>query len=194
MYMELGDYGMKIIIIFLFVLISGCMTQTALDDALKASSSEHLINNQSLILSQGERIFVASEKSALKAFIATFAQLNMSVSNMNASIGFLAADGDPPMSPSELEDAGKANVARLNELTMGGSPWKYVGNNMLIRATVTLTPRGDDSVLIKLHFSSRIQNGNGNISNVIPTSFLSVFYTNVWREFDKQLFILQETM
>ena len=185
---------MKIITFLVFFLISGCVTQSALDDAIKASSSEYLINNQSLTLSQGERIFIASENAIFKAFIATFAQLNMSVLNMNESIGFLSADGDPPMSPAELENVGKENVVRMNELTSGGSPWKYVGNNMLIRATVSLTQKGEDSVSVKLHFSSRIQNGVGNVSNVIPTTFLTVFYTNVWREFDKQLFIIQETM
>lgn len=184
----------KILSATIFLLLSGCVSQTALNDALQQSEEKYKLQNQSLILSLGERDFDVDREQLIKALLTTFGQFNMAVLNLDSNVGFVVGEGDPPMPPEELKALGEENVAYMNEITKGGSPWRYVGNNMIIRATVNIFDRGDNFVTVKMSFSNKITTQANATSNAIASNFLEAMYKNVWAELDKQLFILQGTM
>jgi len=154
-------------------------------------AAEDRIQNREIALSRGERNFDTSVLVLMKAFITTFSQFNMSVINLDKDIGYILAEGDVPVSPEKFKELGMKNVERLND-RIDGVIWQYVGSNMETRITVNLITK-KDYITAKMGFSAKTV-GNAVVkNNELPPFMVDAMYTELWTEFDKQLFILQST-
>lgn len=175
-------------------ILSGCVTQSGIQSALQEADQKYQLQNQTLTLSLGERNFDFNQQLVIKALVTSFGQYNMAVLNIDSDVGYLVAEGDPLVAPEELKMLAEGHIAYLNELTDGGNPWRYVGNNMVMRATVNIFEREDDFVTVKVSFSNKVTSNTAVVSNAIFSDLLEAMYKNLWADLDKQLFILQETM
>jgi hypothetical protein len=180
------------IILFCFIL-QGCVgvSQAELNRVMTEVGRIQSLEANEIRLARGERSFEAPKDIVTKAFVTTFGQFNMAVVNLDQDVGYILGEGSGPIPPEEFERVGQERVAWFNEMTQGGNPWTYVGDNTIVRATINLFDKGDNLTTAKLSFSSKVVGQHASVSHSIGSLLLDPYYTYFWDEFDKQLFILQ---
>lgn len=185
---------MRASILLVCLTLQGCVTQTELNRVLQEHDKQNAAAGGRISLAQGERSFDFSKGFVIKAFLTTFGQYNMAVMNLDKELGYILAEGVPPVAPEEYERIGKIIIDQLNEMTQGGNPWVYTPGQARTRATVNLFEKSDNYTTAKLTFSSETLSSIQSKSHSIPPLMLEAYYATIWDELDKQLFILQGTI
>jgi hypothetical protein len=116
----------------------------------------------------------------------------MAVVNLDKDIGYILAEGEPPVSPEKLQELSIRNVDRLNE-RYGSKVFVYMGSNSKHRVTVNITQKNESVTTAKMSFSSEVISNQPIKGHELPPFFTDAMYTSIWNELDKQLFILQST-
>ena len=185
---------MRVSIALVCLLLQSCVTQTGINTALQEYDEQNAAAGREVTLARGERNLDFSKEFVIKAFLTTFGQYNMAVINLDKELGYILGEGAPPAAPEELERIGKEEIDRLNEITQGGNPWRYTPGLGRVRATVNLFEKSDNFSTAKLTFSSETLGMSQSKSHSIAPGVLEAYYSTIWGELDKQLFILQGTI
>ena len=172
------------------VLLSGCMTQEAVNEKFHQINMERADENKEILSRLGSKQYKGiSKDAAMKAMAIAFQNLDIIVENSDYPTGLIAgkAKGVKPLSYEEYEVNKSIEKVRM-EKYFGYSAFKDPSNIESVYSAVMLETA--DGVQISVRGRSDIKTAANEVSSSeFPPKWLEISYTKIWKEFEKNLLL-----
>lgn len=175
-----------------FFALAGC-NQATLAKYYSQKQGEYRAANENVHLTSGEKILRGDQRTIMKGILSGFADLNMSVVNVDQSLGFLSATGVSVL-PGDRERVIVMPVLEKYS-SETGVPHQYTPGNYEVVANVSIYEydKQEDASQVKLRLVSRVHGPQQIKNNELMPELLEAHYRYIWEKIGKHVFIESET-